>query len=178
MIRNYNTPELLDSVEFFVGTEVEHTPAYGKQTLFVVGVQPVATIEEKYHDKHCEHIFFGANHSFNPGVDFPQDAAVWKQWDSMIKYFLDKGIQCTLDIPLDHAEAILESVLIEHNLFIPQIRIPLPYVKQYNYNTMIKIDDKGFNETNPGVWCHNLHDLLCRDNFTDWQEYSNDEPTE
>ena len=26
-----------DSVTFFVGTEVEHTPAYGKKTLFIVG---------------------------------------------------------------------------------------------------------------------------------------------
>ena len=28
-----------DNVLFFHGTEVEHTPAFGKRTLFVVGVQ-------------------------------------------------------------------------------------------------------------------------------------------
>ena len=34
---NSDSPE----VEFFTGTEVENTLAAGKQTLFVVGVQPV-----------------------------------------------------------------------------------------------------------------------------------------
>ena len=38
--------------------------------------------------------------------------------------------------------------------------MPVPYAKQWNYNTMIKIDDKDFKATNPGVWCHSLHDLM------------------
>ena len=61
-------------VNFFVGTEVERTPAFGKRTLFVVGWQPVLEIvkllaeHNSYTDntKHIEHIFFGANHSFHP----------------------------------------------------------------------------------------------------------------
>ena len=32
-------------VRFFVGNEVEHTPAYGMRTLFVVGVQPTNEIQ-------------------------------------------------------------------------------------------------------------------------------------
>jgi hypothetical protein len=53
-----------DNVDFFTGTEVERTPAFGKRTLFVVGVQSVDHIAAKMAG--CEHIFFGANHSFNP----------------------------------------------------------------------------------------------------------------
>jgi hypothetical protein len=34
------------TVKFFTGTEVEHTPAYGKKTLFVVGLQPVSEIQD------------------------------------------------------------------------------------------------------------------------------------
>jgi hypothetical protein len=39
---------------------------------------------------------------------------------------------------------------------------------------MIKIDDRDFAATNPGVWCHNLHDLQSRDAFTDWNQYQHD----
>jgi hypothetical protein len=33
-----------NDVNFFVGTEVERTPAFGKRTLFVVGWQPAIFI--------------------------------------------------------------------------------------------------------------------------------------
>jgi hypothetical protein len=164
-----------EDVIFFVGTEIERTPAFGMKTLFVTGIQDVNTILEHYRSKGCEHIFFGANHSFHPGTNFPADADAWDEWDNMIKYFLDQGIPCTLDLPYSHAEALLESILIEQDNFIPQIRIPLPYIKQYNYNTTIKLDDKDFNATNPGVWCHSLHDLMDRSKFTDWAKYGLDE---
>ena len=36
-----------DDVEFFFGVEIEHTPAYGMDTLFVTGVHPIWEIEEK-----------------------------------------------------------------------------------------------------------------------------------
>jgi len=174
MKRDYVTGEADDAV-FFVGVEVEKTPAYGLPTLFVTGVQSVETIEKHLKEVGIiEHIFFGANHSFNPGVDFPKDADAWEAWDNMIVHFLKKNILCSLDLPLSHAEALLESRMIENDFFIPQIRIPLPYIKQYNYNTMIKLDDKDFKATNPGVWCHSLHDLMDRNKFTDWKKYGLD----
>ena len=40
-----NRPEH-DNVDFFIGTEVEHTPAYGMLTLFVVGIQPIDRIRD------------------------------------------------------------------------------------------------------------------------------------
>lgn len=175
MNRDY-TDGQSDNITFFFGREIEHTPAYGMPTLFVVGVQPLELIREKlavttYDTKH---IFFGANHSFKPGLNFPQDADQWKEWDNMIMPFLEDGYLCSLDIPITHAEAFLEGPLVEQNNFIPQIRIPLPYIKLWNYNTMIKLDDKDFNATNPGVWSHNLHRLMDRDVFTDWNQYKND----
>ena len=173
MKRDYDTGEANDII-FFTGVEVEKTPAFGMKTLFVTGVQPCDVIQEHYNYQQCEHIFFGANHSFNPGIDFPKDADEWTPWEDMIMYFLKKDILCSLDLPLSHAEALLESGMIENDFFIPQIRIPLPYIKQYNYNTMIKLDDKDFKATNPGVWCHSLHDLMDRNKFTDWSKYGLD----
>ena len=157
-----------ENTNFFVGQEVERTPAYGMQTLFVVGTHPVAHIEQNLNED-IDHIFFGANHSFNP-----KSFADWDSWEAMIAYFLNNDYLCTLDIPVALAEQFLESYLIESNFFIPQIRVPLPYIKIWNYNTMLKLDDKDFNATNPGVWCHSLHDLMSRDAFTDWQDYKGD----
>jgi hypothetical protein len=173
MKRDYETGTA-DNITFFTGVEVEKTPAYGMATLFVTGVHSVERVKHFYDKEQCEHIFFGANHSFNPGVNFPEDADNWDHWEHMIMAFLDKGILCSLDLPYSHAEALLESGMIERDNFIPQIRIPLPYIKQYNYNTMIKIDDKDFKATNPGVWCHSLHDLMDREKFTDWSKYGLD----
>jgi hypothetical protein len=44
-----------------------------------------------------------------------------------------------------------------------------------NYNTVLKIDDRDFADTNPGVWCHRLHDLQSTNGFTHWSAYTKDE---
>ena len=171
MKRDY-TDGVKEDIVFFVGTEVEHTPAFGKTTLFVVGIQPVDEIVYHFskHPDGIEHIFFGANHSFHP-----ENNLEWQRWETMIQSFLDKGYWCSLDIPISHAEEFLENGLNDCINFIPQIRIPLPYIKLWNYNTMIKIDDKDFKATNPGVWSHSLHTLMDRSKFTDWDQYKQDQ---
>ena len=168
MKRDYESG-VSDTPIFFTGVEVEKTPAYGMKTLFVTGTQPCNIIQEHFEKEQCEHIFFGANHSFEPSNE--ED---WTSWERMLKAFLTAGKLCSLDIPISYAEVFLESGLTEYENFIPQLRIPLPYVKQWNYNTMLKIDDKGFKATNPGVWCHSLHDLMDRNKFTDWTKYGLD----
>ena len=171
MKRDYTTG-VQDNVLFFVGTEVEHTPAYGMKTLFVTGVQSQEDIEHhvRNHPAGIEHIFFGANHSFNP-----QGYDEHKQWEGMITHFLDQGMLCSLDIPLNQVEEFNDGCLNEYDNFIPQIRVPIPYIRLWNYNTMLKIDDKDFKATNPGVWSHSLHALMDRSKFTDWSQYKNDE---
>ena len=167
MKRNYNSGEQ-DNVQFFTGVEVEHTPAFGMKTLFVTGVQTVEDIAANLQG--CEHIFFGANHSFNP-----QSYKEHKAWENMILFFLEKEYLCSLDIPINQVEEFHESGYCEYNNFIPQIRVPIPYVKLWNYNTMLKIDDKDFKATNPGVWSHSLHTLMDRSKFTDWDQYKQDQ---
>jgi hypothetical protein len=166
MKRDYTTGEA-DNVQFFTGIEIEHTPAFGKLTLFVTGIHPVEEIASNLNG--AEHIFFGANHSFNP-----QTPEEWDQWQDMIQFFLDKDYLCSLDIPLNQVEEFNDGGLNECDNFIPQIRVPIPYIKLWNYNTMLKIDDKDFKATNPGVWSHSLHTLMDRSKFTDWAQYKND----
>jgi hypothetical protein len=156
-----------DDVVFFRGKEVEHTPAYGLDTLFVVGIQSVEHIALNLQG--AKHIFFGANHSYNP-----KGYTEHKNWEDMIMFFLDKEYLCSLDIPINQVEEFHEGGLCEYDNFIPQIRVPIPYIKLWNYNTMLKIDDKDFKATNPGVWSHSLHSLMDRKNFTDWSKYNED----
>ncbi len=92
----------------------------------------------------------------------------------MITYFLNKEYFCSLDIPLSAVEQFNDGGLNEYDTFIPQIRVPIPYIRLWNYNTMLKIDDKDFKATNPGVWSHSLHELMDRTKFTDWSKYGLD----
>lgn len=169
MNRNY-ADGVSDNVDFFIGYEIEHTPAWGLKTLFITGLHSVETIEHLLKETNAEHLFFGANHSYNPMS--PDDHYAW---ETMIKHFLSKDYLCSLDIPMNQVEEFHDGGLCDYNNFIPQIRVPIPYIKLWNYNTTIKIDDIGFNSTNAGVWSHTLHSLTNHENFTSWRDYRNDE---
>lgn len=160
-----------NTATLFVGTEVEHTPAYNKKTLFVVGIQDTDLIEAAYIAHACEHIYFGANQSF-PKLD--ANSQEWLKWEEMILVFLNKGYLCTLDIDVGCVEGLLENSFVEYNNFIPMISVKLPYLQQLGYNATIKLDDVDFAKSNPGVWCHMLHDLKNRDKFTSWDRYTSD----
>ena len=162
-----------EQVSFFVGTEVEHSPAFGHKTLFVIGVQDANVIINMVQQNNCTHVYFGANQSFpNPETN---DGDTWRTWEGMIQPCLQQGLLCTLDLDVKSAEGLVEGCLIEYNNFIPMISVKLPYLQLLGYNATIKLDDKDFAATNPGVWCHQLHDLKDRSRFTDWSKYTKDE---
>jgi len=161
------------SVTFFCGNEVEHTIAYGRPTLFVVGLQDSQIVLQEAKNNDCEHIYFGANQSF-PALD-KDDADGWREWEVMIQDCLEAGWLCTLDLDHAQAEGLLESGLVEFHNFIPMISVKLPYIKQFGYHATLKIDDRDFAATNPGVWCWSLHDLQNLHCFTDWSKYTKDE---
>ncbi len=175
-----NRPEH-DNAKFFVGTEVEHTPAYGKKTLFVIGIQDYHEILRIVQDswtlldesQHISHVYFGANMSF-PCLAV-NDGAGWAPWETMIYAVVEHDILCTLDIDIACVEGLLESGLTEKHNFIPMISAKLPYISQLGYNATLKLDDKDFQATNPGVWCHSLHALQKRSAFTDWSKYTKDQ---
>jgi len=166
-----NTEER-QAVTYFTGFEVEHTICYGKFTLFVVGTPPVAEIVAQAKKYQAEHIYFGTSQSFpDIGVN---DADEWNKWEQMIKACLDEDFWCTLDLDVKQAEGLIESGLCEHDRFVPMLSVKLPYIKQFNYNTTVKIDDLTWGKTNPGVWTHQLHDLMAKDKYTYWDQYTSD----
>ncbi len=162
-----------DNVDFFVGTEVEHSPAFGHRTLFVVGIHSTDRVLKLAEEFKCSHIYFGANQSF-PRLDI-NDGDGWRGWEGMIRGCLESGYLCTLDLDVACAEGLVEGTLVEYNNFIPMISVKLPYVQMLGYNATLKIDDRDFRATNPGVWCHSLHELRDRKVFTDWSKYTKDE---
>lgn len=168
-----------ETANFFVGTEIEHSPVLGHRTLFVVGLQPTEQIlwqigEANQRSKTpVTHVYFGANQSFPTTTTNQGD--IWQPWESMIQTLLERGYWCTLDLDVSCAEGLCESALTEYPRFIPMLSVKLPYVRLLGYNATIKIDDQGFEATNPGVWCHSLHELMNRECFTSWDQYSKDE---
>ena len=164
------------SPDFFIGTEVENSPAKGMLTLFVVGIQPTANILEIAVRNNIRHIYLGANMSLHNVAN--DDHNTWREWDRMMEALLEDSYidYITVDLEASQVEGFLESRMSEENRVIPMISVKLPYTRLLNYNTTIKIDDKGFNQTNPGVWCHSLHDLMDRKTFTPWSAYQGDNP--
>lgn len=167
MKRDYSTGKK-STPTLFVGKEVEHTPAYGNNTLFVVGVQDTNTLLAHAKEHDCNHIYLGANHSF--------DGNNKNLYARMITAIFKETIWCTLE--MTHA-VYLESIdwlkaWKDNHQFIPNIRIDLPHIAEMNYNATIKLGDVDFKATNSGVWCYRLNDLIHSDHFTGWNEYGQD----
>lgn len=168
MKRDYATGSA-EAVTYFTGVEIEKTPAYGLQTLFVVGVRPLEEITDIVTQRRCDHVYLGANQSFD-GKDI-------NDWDQMIRGLLGLGLKVTLDFDSWYCYTLRNwlSPLSEFDNFIPQISVKIPNLTRYNNNATIKIDDIDFRATNDGVWCHRLDTLKTLETFTDWSQYGKDE---
>ena len=179
MKRDYINGENSDTI-FFTGKEVEHTPAYDLETLFVVGNHATDMIINLATIGGCTHIFCGANHSFNPTLEMATNGKdlfdTVEPWETLICALLDHGFLVSLDFDVKDLQTVLEMRCNEHNNFIPQVSVKMPYIQLLNYNAMLKIDDIDFKASNPGVWCHRVHDLMPTDKCTPWNLYGKDKP--
>jgi hypothetical protein len=165
-----NTEER-QGVVYFTGYEVEHTICYGMYTLFVVGTPPLEEI--LYWAEHAQvtHIYFGTSQSFNPKSISQEE---YKPWDDVIIGCLKKDYWVSLDFGVEHIEGVLESSYNEFPRFVPMISVKLPYINQLNYNATLKLDDRTWGATNPGVWTHHLPSLMTKDKYTHWDQYTKD----
>ena len=157
------------NADMFVGIEIEQTPAKNMKTLFVVGIKPVDRIWEICNDRKIKHVYLGANHCFN--LDQREE------YEKLANSLLEMGYWVTLDLDVRYYDGALYMLeeLSKHDRFILQISVKLPCLTKLNYHATLKIDDKDFRASNPGVWVHQIHDLMDRDKFTDWSLYGKDE---
>mgnify|MGYP006238965139 FL=1 len=159
--------------DYFIGIEVENTAMKGEKTLFIVGVKETHEIIKHALANGVRHLYFGTSQSFKPKTD-----SEWSAWTHMIQELLDKKFWCTLDFGVEYAEQVLEMGLDEYDNYISMISVKLPYIRQFNYNATVKLDDTTWGHSNSGVWCHSLHSLQRRSVYTDWKDYKGDEPVE
>lgn len=165
-----NTEERQDVV-YFTGYEVEHTICYGMKTLFVVGTPPLTEILAQAKSHEVTHIYFGTSQSFNPkSISYEE----YRAWDEVILGCLKNDYWVSLDFGVEHIEGVLESPYNEYPRFVPMISVKLPYINQLNYNATLKLDDRTWGATNPGVWTHHLQSLMSKDKFTYWDQYTQD----
>ena len=158
-----------DNPNYFIGVEVERSPLFGMNTLFVVGKQNPKEILQRMLDNGIEHVYLGCGYTFNP--ETPQD---WQAWDYIVHELIKADVWVTLDFNAKYCEQVLESGYDEYNKFVAMISVPMPYVNQFNYNATLKIDDKAFKGPNGRVWCHSIHNLRNRTSYTDWSAYVGD----
>ena len=62
-----------DDVVYFTGYEVERTPVFDTETLFVVGCRPLWEVLEKAEKECVDHIYLGANQSFKIKLPYGDD---------------------------------------------------------------------------------------------------------
>ena len=170
MKRTYSTGIKKD-VTVFSGLEIEHTPAYGLQTLFIARndltfdqIQELAVLSN------AEAIYYGANRSYVHGhyMQVPQ-----------IMKFLEHGYYVTVDYPFELHQMVGQkfALIWKHKKFIPFCSIIMPDSEE-DSSLCFKIDDIEFNKTNPGVWTMSMKDFKDKAGFTKWDEYKTDEPME
>lgn len=161
-----------ENIRFFVGPEVEHTPAFSKRTLFVIGKQDIDKIVELARENKVTHIFMGANHSFE--LDSKDNT---HYWDLTIQSLLSRGFWVTLDYQAHQHEYVLKmlsNTVWTSRMFVPLLSVRIPKIQTSSINLTVKIDDIDFKGSNPGVWCMHYHEVTDSNRFTDWIEYGND----
>ena len=168
MDRDYKTGKS-DSVGVFSGLEVEHTPAFGKQTLFLARNDlTFDDIKALAQSVNAEAIYYGANRSYmhNHGLQLAQ-----------MKKLIDDGYYVTVDYDHSIHKEVKEKfkMLWNNELFIPFCSIIFPDSEDDN-QLCIKVDDVDFNKTNPGVWTMSMNHFKQTSGFTSWKEYKQDKP--
>ena len=158
-------------VVYYVGVNVEKTLAYGQTTLFLQEMRPAKLVIDIARDRECTHIYIGANGTFKP-----KDNSEWSEYDALVDSLTDAGFLVTMEHNLTQSAWFLESCFADNNMVIPVITVEIPYISQYGNNSCIKITDKSFGETNPGVWVHSYNDITKTDAFTHWSQYNEDKP--
>ncbi len=166
MKRPYEDNQVKDDVRAFIGTEVENTPCFEMHTLFIVGIQPIEDIMTWHKKYKTDHIYFGANQSF--------DIKQADKFLDMCRHTTSKDIWTTLDLEISDISCLSSTDLAYHSKFVPQLSVRLPGVDKLGIHATIKIDDTGFNENNTGVWCAPLKRIIQPENETLWCRYGKD----
>ena len=145
---------------FYIGPEVNQTPAFSKRTLFVEDFQDTKIIESTAREYKTPHISLAANETFSLEYD----------WDAQLTALLDRGFMVTLEYPVElHSRLILNlsrGVLQSRN-FVPLPCVLISKMSTLNPNLTLKIDDM----SGDGVWAMHYHQVMDSNRFTAASEF-------
>lgn len=167
-----------DRVSHFIGREVENTPAYGLETLFIVpdgkSTDEIIQIIKK-HESEVENVYLNANHFMieddiiHPGFGIDWHA-IFKHIEncSYIKFF-------TIEIFDQNSIQQIHPLLDKYQKLIINVSIQIPFAEKHRQRISLKIDDVTFKATNPGVWSCVITDIMAHSyTFTPWEQYKKD----
>lgn len=165
MLRDYDSGET-STAKVFVGKEIEHTPAFGKTTLFLATNQlTTEQILQLAEQNDCQAVYYGANRMYRHNID---------QTFQMEK-LIDADLFVTVDYPYEIHRAVKQkfSKIWNNPKFIPFCSIIFEGVED-NSNLSFKIDDVDFNSTNSAVWSSTMSKYMLLAGTTKWDEYKQD----
>ena len=161
MKRNYESG-VADTITFFVGVEIEHTPAHGMQTLFVVDLQRTATVLRHAEKNSCKHIYFGANHSYKVmnGQEVQSIA-------SQLQYFLERDYHVTIDMNPAYKGFSEITKLLSYPKFTIVYGVTVENVKDIQLEFWVGIEYSEKDRKEGGV-------LIAHETFIHLESYIND----
>ena len=167
--------------KYFIGNEVEKTPALHMKTLFVNGMLDADDVVANAKYNGIDHVYLGANQSFwlddkdASGVATPEQ---FRGWNNLFNKLREAGLWITLDYDLKYHSWVLEQDFNKYERFISMISAKLPNIDQLNKHARLKLDDRDFKYSNDGVWVHPVQQLKTQESITTWDEYKDDKEIE
>ena len=168
MLRDYSTG-VKEDVRVFSGKEIEHTPAYGLQTLFLARNDlTYEQIKDLCVMVNAEAVYYGANRTFLNNV---------ANQPLQINRLLNDGYYVTIDYQYNIHDEVKKrySAVWQHEKFIPFCSIIFANSEE-DTKMCFKIDDVDFNKTNKGVWAMGMEDFKSKAGYTKWEQYKQDQP--
>ena len=134
---------------FYIGTEVNHTPAFSKRTLFVEDFQTNESIEKMAREYKTPHISLAANNTF----------VLENNWNNQLVHLLDRGFMVTLEYPAELHDILildLSKGVLQSRNFVPLPRVHIDGLATINPNLTIKINDVN----GDGFWTMHFHQIM------------------
>lgn len=170
MLRDYKTG-VKEDVKVFSGKEIEHTPAYGLQTLFLARNDlTYEQVKDLCVEVNAEAVYYGANRTFLNNI---------ANQPLQINRLLNDGYYVTIDYQYKLHDEVKKrySAVWQHEKFIPFCSIIFENSEE-DTKMCFKIDDVDFNKTNKGVWAMSMEDFKSKAGYTQWEQYKQDQPIE
>jgi len=161
----------------YIKKEIENMLTKGMKTLYINGIDNIVGMDDDDITKIVDTSIIQKctviriiGFSMDPNAD---EFKEWEPWEKLINTILDKtNVMCVFEFDSKYVESFLETGLAEKDNLVPVVNVNLPYNNQLGYNAVIKIADNQNQNTNPGTWCHQLHDLKSLESFTHWNAFN------